>query len=151
MNPQELTPETLIKNTKAIVDAITSPAYVDAMKKIKAAPNDRRLSAAMTALTPEKLRDQGVPLPAEMRISSRYFEAEMPAIEVGELPGGQKGLLRQLEERNPGIMDKLRAREPKLFLDLVEFDLKEPVIDPVALCVCACGGGAGFCGGAGAG
>ncbi len=150
MKEEELTTESMSAATKEMVEAITHPSYVEAMRILKSAPKEKRLSEAMKRLTPEALREKGVPLPKGMRISSRYFEPDIPPVEMGELSSGDRSILKQIGERDPGILDRLRAKEPDVFKELAAIDLREDVIDPLALCVCACGGG-GICGGAGGG
>lgn len=150
MEEKNLRSEELAEATKEMVEALTHPEYVEAMRLLKSTPTERRLTEAMKRLTPEALRERGVPLPEGMRISSRYFEPNVPAIELGELPSGEKGILRELNDRDPGVLDRLRAREPQVLTDLADIDFRRDVINPYALCVCACGGG-GICGGAGGG
>jgi hypothetical protein len=147
-----LDPAKLREITDQMVDAISSPAYVDAMRAIKAAPEENRLEEAMRLLTPEALIAQGVPLPPGMRISSRYFEAGFDSIEVGEFLDGQPNILRALNERDPTLLDRLRTRDPlsfNRFVRLVQPNRFSP--DPLALCGCGGGGAATICGCAGGG
>src|SRR4051794_41098048 len=72
----------LQKITDGMIAAISSPAFVDAMKKLKATPAEKRLEKGAALLSPEALRKKGVKLPAGMRISSRYFEEGLPIINV---------------------------------------------------------------------
>jgi hypothetical protein len=146
----ELSAERLREITNKMVDAISSPAYVEAMRAVKSAPEGQRLDEAMRRLAPDVLRAQGVPLPEGMRISSRYFEKGYSPIEVGELPEGQRNLLKELNEREPGVLDRLRRRDPQ-FLDNLADLLQPAQFSPVALCGCAGGGAATVCGCAGGG
>jgi len=99
--------------TQAIIDALTSPAYVAALKAVKEAPTKQRLQEAAKRLTPEALRAEGVPLPKGMRISSRYFESDMPKpLEFGDLPDGKENPLNKLATTNPGLLDDLRINNP---------------------------------------
>ncbi|MBK5912434.1 hypothetical protein CCR85_13155 [Rhodothalassium salexigens] len=153
MPQDDLDPERLKAITSQMVEAITSPAYVEAMRKVKAASNDKRLDEAMRRLTPKALREQGVRLPEDMRISSRYFEEGFKPIEVGE-PAGKRNLLAELHAAEPEMFDligRLRDRKPDLYQELTERLSVEDAISPLALCGCACGGAATACGGAGAG
>ncbi len=147
---EELSAERLREITAKMVDAISSPAYVEAMRAVKAAPEGQRLAEAMRRLTPDVLRAQGVPLPEGMRISSRYFEKGYSPIDVGELPEGQRNILKELNDREPGVLDRLRGRDPQFFDHLVGL-LQLPQVSPVALCGCAGGGAATVCGCAGGG
>lgn len=74
----------LRKITDDMITAIASPAFVDAMRKMKSTPDDQRLAVAAQTLNPETLRSKGVPLPSGMRITSRYFESGKPTIEVAD-------------------------------------------------------------------
>jgi len=76
----DVDPVKLQKITADMIAAITSPAYVQAMKTMKSTPLDKRLSVASQILTPAALKASGVPLPEGMRISSRYFEPGNPAV-----------------------------------------------------------------------
>lgn len=150
MKEQDLSPDTLALETRRMVECMTHPAYVEAMRTLKSTPNEERLTIVMKLLTPEALRERDVPIPPGMRISSRYFEPGIPAVEAGELATREKGVLRELNERDRGVLDRLRVKEPQLLTDLAAIDLRRDEIDPAALCVCACGGG-GICGGLGGG
>lgn len=106
--------------TDEMINAITSPPFVEAMRKLREAAPGARLSEGAKLLSTGALRDAGVPLPKDMLISSRYFEPDTGKVidggdfKMGEIPkpapGGQNA---------PGIGG------------------------------CACGGGLTFCGGAG--
>jgi hypothetical protein len=78
--PNEVNPVKLKAITDDMIAAISSPAYVEAMKTMKATPVEKRLAVAAKLLSPEALRKKGVPLPADMRISSRYFEPGNPSV-----------------------------------------------------------------------
>ena len=109
----------------AIVDAISHPAFVDAMKNLKATPAVRRQEYGKKHLTATALRQKGVNLPAGMRLTTRYFEPGKPGF-IEWQPDGKIG----------------RSRIPRL-----------PIGDggTVQWGGCACGGGMTFCGGAGGG
>lgn len=122
--PPELDAKKLKAITNELVDAISSPPFVAAMKKLKKTPVANRLAVASKTLTPTVLSAAGVKMPQGMRITSRYFEAGSPDIiqvtdhgatlvHVSSVPGTGGG---------PGSWGG-----------------------------CACGGGLTFCGGAGGG
>jgi hypothetical protein len=80
--PDEFDVKKLQKITADMIAAITSPPFVDAMRRLKATPPDKRLARGATLLSPAALRKKGVKLPAGIRISSRYFEEGQPVINV---------------------------------------------------------------------
>ncbi len=110
----------LRKITDDMINAITSPPFVEAMRKLREAAPGARLSEGAKLLSVESLRAAGVPLPKDMLISSRYFEPDTGNVidggdfRMGDLPKAGPG-----GEAAPGIGG------------------------------CACGGGLTFCGGAG--
>ncbi|QBK30394.1 hypothetical protein [Roseitalea porphyridii] len=116
----ELEVERLKKMSSEMIDAISSPAFVEAMRKLKETPVEDRLKVGAKLLDPKRLRKEGVPLPDDMRISSRYFEPGKPVISVDDA----------------GAFTGTRSELPN-----------DP--DVVAVGGCACGGGLSFCGGAG--
>jgi hypothetical protein len=84
--PNEIDPGKLKQLTDEMITAISHPAFVAAMNKMKKTPMDQRLSVASKILTPAALKAKGVPLPEGMRISSRYFEPGIPTvIKIDEL------------------------------------------------------------------
>ena len=116
--------ERLRKITDSMITAITAPAFVEAMRTLRKVPVEKRLEYGAELLNPEKLRAQGVPLPKDMRITSRYFEpGESAVIEITEIPG-----VDPRKAAGIGLFDKL---------------------GPLAAGGCACAGGLTFCGGAG--
>lgn len=153
MPESDISREHLKEITTQMVEAITSPAYVEAMRAVKSAPEGKRLEEAMRRLTPEALRAQGVPLPQGMRISSRYFEKGFTPIEVG-VPSEKRNLLADLHAVEPQIitlLDGIRTRSPDLFDELKRRLAPDEFAAPAAACGCACGGAATVCGGAGGG
>lgn len=78
--PNEIDPVKLKQLTDEMIAAISHPAYVAAMNKMKKTPMDQRLSVASKILTPAALKAKGVLLPEGMRISSRYFEPGDPTV-----------------------------------------------------------------------
>jgi len=118
--------ERLRKLTDDIIKAITSPPFVEAMRKMKATPVDQRLKVAPQLLSPEVLRSQGAPLPVDMRITSRYFETGKPTIEV---------------------TDPAKPGQPPIVKEAAALTSLEA--GPVTAGACACGGAGTVCGGAG--
>lgn len=110
----------LRKVTDEMIDAITSPPFVEAMRKLREAAPASRLSEGAKLLSTDALRKAGVPLPKDMLISSRYFEPDSgKVIDGGDFKMGQPPASAPGGEAAPGIGG------------------------------CACGGGLTFCGGAG--
>jgi hypothetical protein len=129
--------------TQKIIDALTAPAYVAALRAVKDAPIDKRLLEASNRLTPDALRKQGVPIPEGMRISSRYFEKGLPAsINFGDLPDGSPNPLNALNESNPGLLDKLRSSNKEAFASLIsnETTKGDDKLVLAAFGGCHCGG-----------
>lgn len=152
MTTEDFDSERLKALTDQMVDAITSPPYVEAMRAVKAADGSRRLDEAMRRLTPDALRDQGVKLPDDMRISSRYFEEGFKPLEVGEV-AGERNLLTELHAADPELINTiggLRAENRPLYEEVIQ-RLTPRGLGPLALCGCACGGAAGVCAGSGGG
>jgi hypothetical protein len=79
---QPLDANNLRQITDDMIVALTSPAFVDAMRILKLTPADQRLNIGSKILTSEALRAKGVPLPHGVRVTSRYFETGAPTIEV---------------------------------------------------------------------
>jgi hypothetical protein len=106
--------KTKLRNaTQAIIDALTAPEYVAALQAVKDAPMEKRLLEATQRLTPDALRKAGVKLPDGMRISSRYFESDLPKpLDFGDFAGGKPNPLAKLSTANPGLLDDLRANNP---------------------------------------
>lgn len=74
----ELQPEQLREEIAQMIEASTHPAFVEALRAVKATPIEQFLVAGSQRLTPQALREKGVPLPADIRISSRYFDDDLP-------------------------------------------------------------------------
>ncbi len=110
--------------TQKIIDAMISPAYVAALRAVKAAPLEKRLQEASKRLTPDALRKQGVKLPENMRISSRYFESGMPQpLSLGDSASeGKANVLVELLKKNPELLDELRANNLPAFDALLMSD-----------------------------
>jgi hypothetical protein len=68
------------RETDSMINMITHPAFVDAMKKMKETPLNSRREVSKSTLTLEALAAQGVPIPSDMRITTRYFEPGNPEV-----------------------------------------------------------------------
>ena len=114
------------KEMDVMIEMITHPAFVDAMKDMKATPVSKRRELGKKTLTVDALRRKGVKIPDKMRLTTRYFEP------------GKPGILEIRPTGNP-VITKF-PRYPQI-----------DALDPgtVAWGGCACGGGLTFCGGAG--
>lgn len=129
----EFDTDRLRKATDQMIEAITSPPFVEAMRQLRETPVERRLAEGARLLDPDALRAAGVPLPDDMRITSRYFEPGIP--NVIEVP----------PSRFPKVPRGPRPRGP--------VPISGGVLGigggPNSIGGCACGGGLTFCGGAG--
>jgi hypothetical protein len=138
-------PKALRNETDRMIDAITDPRYVEAVRAVRRAPDDERLAEATRQLSPDGLRRQGVPIPEGMRLSSRYFEPGLPSeVELGDVePTGN--VVNTLNEVAPGLLNRLRVEQPGLFIRLAESDdptvLKPDPTKPLGVVHCICGGG----------
>lgn len=159
---KELQPDRLREEIGQMITALTSPPYVEAMQAVRAAPVSQRLVEGSKRLTPEALRAQGVPLPSNMRISSRYFEEGLPGpINFGEPREGEVNLVNALNKAQPGLLDRLRTDKPDVFRRLVESDPEVSLESSLGMTAnrssspmamvggCCCGGGATVCAGCG--
>lgn len=111
----------------SMVDLITDPAFVDAMKTLKSLSPTQRQKYGRANLTVAALSKKGVKFPAGMRLTTRYFEPGKP----GAIEWNPDGTSRVVK------------------------GIKIPIGDHSGGTVqwggCACGGGLTFCGGAGGG
>lgn len=138
--------------TDSMLDAITSPAFVAALRAVRATPPERRLAEGSKRLTPQALREAGVPLPPDMRVSSRYFEEGFPGgIEFGDGPEGSTNVVNELNRRAPGLLDSLVHNPREDSQRLVDSILRSqpPGYSPLIAGGCCCGGAASACGGCG--
>jgi hypothetical protein len=160
----EIEHQRLREQTDRMIDALTDPTYIEAVRVVRSAPDGERLTEATRQLSPDGLRRAGVPIPDGMRISSRYFEPGLPGeVELGDAsPTGET--VNVLNQVAPGLLDRLRVEQPELFARLAVED--EPMKKKpdngdgttLGLYHCACGGGTipippffpHSCGGAGA-
>lgn len=127
MADEIINPQRVRKEMDEMIEMITHPAFVAAMKRMKDTPVGERQALGKKTLTVAALTASGVRMPAGMRVTTRYFERGKPeVIEVS--PDG-----------------KVRATKTPLF------PLGIPDGGTVSWGGCACGGGLTFCGGAGGG
>ncbi|TLX05681.1 hypothetical protein [Rhizobium sp. MHM7A] len=140
---RELSPDLLKTEITEMLEALTHPAYVAAMKEVRDTPIDKRLARGALLLTPRSLREKGVPLPEKMRISSRYFEEGLPDyVEYGDLKDGGANVITGLAAAQPDLLDRLRIENPALLKQLLSSG-------PGIMAGCCCGGAATACGGCG--
>ncbi|MCF3145766.1 hypothetical protein [Streptomyces platensis] len=154
MSVHELEPEELHLITQQTLEVITSSAFVAAVRAVSSAPADQRLLEGSQRLSPGVLREQGVDLPSDMRISSRYFEEGLPSsIEFGDGPCGQPNTINALNQAAPGALDRIRKSDPDLFRRLVELADEESLdaMRDARIGGCSCAGKNGTCAGIGTG
>jgi hypothetical protein len=116
------------KQMDEMLDMITHPAFVAAMKQMKETPVSDRRALAKHVLAVDTLKGAGVKMPRGMRVTTRYFE-----------PGKTEALQMSPEGRLSTI---------KLPQEMVARAGKGGMVSWGG---CACGGGLTFCGGAGGG
>ncbi|HEX2653625.1 MAG TPA: hypothetical protein VHN11_08240 [Xanthobacteraceae bacterium] len=134
----------LRKTTDDLIEALTAPAYVEAMLAVRSAPEEHRLEEASRRLSPDALRKLGVPLPPDMRISSRYFETGFPDsidVELGDPPQGGLNLINELNKVQPGLLDSLHTQYPDIYQALVAQSANAGLSSPITrIGTCQCGG-----------
>ncbi|WEL22682.1 hypothetical protein HBNXHr_2643 [Halorhabdus sp. BNX81] len=132
-----------------VVSVVTSEAYLDQLEKVRQAPPEERMEAGARYLTPSALREAGVEVPEDMRISSRLFDDQIgKETEFGNPDADQPNVISDLSELDPEYLSRLRDVDPDLFEDIIDeqhvgFGSENP------LAACACAGGFGVCAGAG--
>ncbi len=156
--PDPLDAERLRSITTEMIEALTSPEYLEQVQAVREAPEEERLVEASNRLSVDALRAAGVRLPRDMRISSRYFEESFPsAVEFGDTPGAEPNVVNELNRIRPGWLDEVRHKDPEIFERLVAIDrppalggLGSPTDNlPQGWGACAGGGAATVCGCAG--
>jgi hypothetical protein len=156
----DLDVDRLREMTAQMIEALTAPAYVEAVRAVKETPVEQRLVEASRRLSPDGLRELGVPIPPGMRISSRYFERDFPStVELGDPPSGGVNKVNALNEIEPGLLDRLRRDQFEFYRKLADEegvqDLGTEIPETLAFGGCTCGGrpvppfGTTVCGGAG--
>lgn len=114
------------KEMDALIEMISHPAFVAAMKEMKETPVAERRTLAKDVLAMDTLKNAGVKMPRGMRVTTRYFEpGKTEAIQIS--PDGRLSTVKLPKELVTGRGG------------LVSWG------------GCACGGGLTFCGGAGGG
>ena len=158
--PFELSREALMSETEEVLNAITHPTFVEEMRRFRSKSGNDRIRFAEEHLVPTALADGGVPLPDEMRVSSRVFEEGDPGSQ--EYVDYQEGkrIIELIREKRPDLLEILRSNNPNIWedLQLVESYTRPEFVDPAdpslvkaGAWACACGGAATVCGGAGGG
>jgi hypothetical protein len=134
----ELDEEELRNRTDDMVEIVSSEAYLRQLEKVHEAPDEQKMVAASRYLTPEALREAGIDLPGDARISSRYFEPGLE-VDVGDAQEGEN-VINVLNERYPGLLDRLRRENPGLFKEITKDENgvfgRGSDIGPLALCYC---------------
>ena len=170
----ELTRELLEKETDRVIDAITSPVFLNQMQKFRATPVNDRFAMAAEKMTPSALRTLGAPVPEDMRVSSRIFEEgthkNWPSVDMVE---GQR-ILKLIQNKRPELLDALRINHPDIYEDIEPIRtmqtgaaflpprelypanpgngiVENDYVGPPGYSGCACGGAATVCAGAGGG
>jgi hypothetical protein len=149
MADEEFDPDKLRETIDAMVEAVTAPAFVEAVRAVRTSPEDQRLAEGARRLSPDALRAQGVPLPPDMRITTRYFEPGQPGtVAFGEHAGDA---IAALNEAEPGLLDRLRTSSPELFEKMMEDVSDRIAVDMMKAGIggCACAGHRGTCTGIG--
>ena len=78
MQNELIDPIKIKKEMDHLVEMISHPAFVDAMRQLKAAPIEKRQELGTQLLTLSALTDKGVEMPVGMRLTTRYFEPNKP-------------------------------------------------------------------------
>ena len=129
--PDMLDVNRLRQITDSMIAVLTSPPFVEAMRTMKTTPENQRLKVGAQILTSEALRARGVPIPPDMRITSRYFETGQQTVEIADSPQvGDQAVAKFIDE--PTISRMLAANRL-----------------PLADGGCCCGGAGTVCGGCG--
>ncbi len=85
----QLTRERLSQVTADVIMTITSPVFVEKMRRARAAADkDKGLEQAVSLLSIEGLREAGANIPADFRLTSRVFEDRQQGVrlELNEAP-----------------------------------------------------------------
>jgi hypothetical protein len=132
-----------------IVKVITSEEYINQLKKVREAPPEERMQAGAKYLTPEALREAGVDVPEDLRMSSRLFDDQIgKETEFGNPDAERPNVITNIAGLDPDYLRRLREDNPDLLDDIIDDQVVGfEETDPLAACACA--GGFGFCGGAG--
>ncbi len=145
----KLDKEALREQTEKNAKLLKSEEFLEQLNAVLNSPEGSRLDEAARRLTPKALREAGVNLPSNLRVSSRYFEPNLKRpIELGDIPGQKVNPITTLEEFSPGILGRLRERDPEILERLGESRVGGPDdLGSLAACggvgvgiVCACFG-----------
>jgi hypothetical protein len=147
INVQKIDTEAFRTEIDTMLEAITHPAYVEAMVEVKETPVEERLATGSRLLNPQALRKKGVPLPESTRISSRYFDEDFPkGVDFGNA-GKSVNLVNSLNLAQPELLTQLRENDPASFDLIISSANRDTFAQRAAGCCCA--GGASVCGGCG--
>jgi hypothetical protein len=73
-------PKKVRQEMDTMIEMITHPEFVAAMKQMKLATPKQRLELGKELLTVGSLSSKGVKIPEKMRITTRYFEPDNPSV-----------------------------------------------------------------------
>jgi hypothetical protein len=116
----ELSRDFLFNETDRVLRSLTDPEFMRTMQQFRALPGDDRTTFAQQNLTPTSLKDRGVALPDDMRVSSRTFEDERLASQPVDVEGGMN-ILRNIQANRPQLLDSLSNNHPQLFNEVMAF------------------------------
>lgn len=118
-------PDKIRAEMESMIAIVTNPAFVAAMNRLRETPVNKRREFGKRTLTSDALAAQGVNIPGNMRLTTRYFE-----------PGKSRYLEIDSDgELHPRAMPKFRGKHT--FGGTVQWGL------------CFCGGTGPFAAGAG--
>ncbi len=88
----QLDRERLLRVTSEVVETITSPEFIERMRKAREqADNGEGMDAVSKVLSLDGLREAGANIPKDFRLTSRVFEDKIRGerIEIGPIIGGR--------------------------------------------------------------
>jgi hypothetical protein len=68
------TADEMAQQAAALVAVTTSPAFLEILHEIEAEPEAQRMQKAQQLATVDTMRARGIPVPAGVRLTTRYFE-----------------------------------------------------------------------------
>ena len=81
-------PEDLERQSELLKQVVLTPQFQESLKELKSLPEDQRFDFVQREMSPNALRDKGVPVPDDIRITTRVFED--PAGDVVRHPSDAK-------------------------------------------------------------
>lgn len=130
--------EELKKQTAAILNYTTSPAFLNELNAVLSAPKDRQLEEAARRFDPNRLRASGLEGPPKTRLSTRVFDETTGKSTILGAPPAPVTLNVAVAGRRPS------QRDVEAVID------KNRIESNAATSVCVCVGG-GACVGVGGG